>query len=197
MSMTLQKVASTEQHSNDLKEAIQSQTPPSYEEEMYLPNYEEALSDQVPRFPASSLTLERDIKFMCSYADALVEQRIQLGQDVLALDIGIEQTLIHACAIYPVTDELFQGYIYQHRVYLLLAGYQWARVLRGNEDIEWGVEREEVTDDEIAFDTDDETDEESDDETDDETDDEIDDETDYETDNDEEPSQMMGSRIES
>ncbi|KAF7918150.1 uncharacterized protein EAE97_011921 [Botrytis byssoidea] len=178
--MALQNVASTEQHSDVLNEAIQSPTPPSYEEEMYLPNYEEALSDQVPGFPASSLILERDIKFMCSYADALVEQRIQLGQDVLALDIGIEQTLIHACAIYPVTLELFQGYIHQHRVYLILAGYQWARVLRGNEDIEWGVEREEVTDDEIAFDADDETD----------------DETDYETDNDKEPSQMMGSRIE-
>ncbi|THV53272.1 hypothetical protein BGAL_0055g00310 [Botrytis galanthina] len=176
MSMALQNVTSTEQHSDTLNEAIQSPIPPSYEEEMCLPSYEEAISDQVPEFPTSTLILERDIKFICSYSDALVEQRLRLGQDVVDMEIGIEQMLIHACCIYPVTLELFRGFIHKHRVYLILAGYQWARVLRGSEDIEWGVERKELTDDEICFDTDDETDDE--------------------TDDDEEPSQMMGSRIE-
>ncbi|TGO32295.1 hypothetical protein BHYA_0331g00130 [Botrytis hyacinthi] len=180
MSMTLQNVASTEQHSNVLNEAIQSSTPPSYEEEMYLPSYEQAISDQVPEFPASSLQLERRIKFMCSYADALVEQAFQSGDDVLDLDIVIEQRLIHACAIYPVTRELFQRYLHKHRVYLILAGCQWARVLRGSEDIPWGIERVEVTNGERCYQVDDETD----------------DDTDDETDDDEEPSQMMGSRIE-
>ncbi|KAF7932645.1 uncharacterized protein EAE98_003944 [Botrytis deweyae] len=168
MSMPFQNVAPTEQHSDGLYHAIQSSTPPSYEEEMHLPSYEEAIRDQVPEFPASSLRLERRIKFMCSYADAQVEQRLQSGQDVLDLDIGIEQRLIHACAIYPVTRQIFQRYIHKHRIYLMLAGFQWERVLRGSEQIEWGIERVEVTNDE----------------------------TDDETDDDEEPSQMMGSRIE-
>ncbi|TGO18049.1 hypothetical protein BPAE_0397g00050 [Botrytis paeoniae] len=175
MSMALQNVASTEQHSDSLNQAIQSPTPPSYEEEIYLPSYEEAISDRVPDFPASALRLEGVIKFMCSLGDYLVEQALRLGEDVLDLDIEVEQNLIYGCAIYPITREIFTSYIQEHRVHLCLAGLRWARVMQGSEDIEWGVERVEVINDERGYEADDETDSETDDE---------------------EPSQMMGSRIE-
>ncbi|TGO45950.1 hypothetical protein BCON_0354g00130 [Botryotinia convoluta] len=187
MSMALQNVASTEQHSDGLNRAIQSPTPPSYEEEMYLPSYEEAISDLVPDFPASVLQLEGVIKFMCSLGEYLVEQALRLGEDVLDLDIEVEQNLIYGCAIYPITREIFTPYIQEHRVHLCLAGLRWARIVQRSEDIEWGVERVEVIDDERGYETGYETDDETYDETYDETDDETDEE---------EPSQMMGSRVE-
>ncbi|KAF5869716.1 uncharacterized protein Bfra_010916 [Botrytis fragariae] len=189
MSMSLQNVASTEQHSDGLNQAIQSPSPPSYEEEVYLPSYEEAISDRVPDFPASALKLEGVIKFMCSPGDYLVEQALQLGEDVLDLDIEVEQNLIYACAIYPITREIFTPYIQEHRIHLFLAGFRWARVVEGNEDVEWGVERVEAINGARGY----ERGYEADDETDDETDNGIDDEID-ETDN-EEPSQMSESGV--
>ncbi|KAF7946371.1 hypothetical protein EAE96_009369 [Botrytis aclada] len=171
--MAIQNVTAAEQHSDVLNEAVQSPAPPSYEEEMSLPSYEEAISDLVPEFPAAALQIEAYIKLVCTPGDSLVEQALESGEDVLSLNIEVEQNLIHACAIYPITSRRFRPYITEHRVHLFMAGRLQLRILAGSEDIEWGVERVEARDDGMGYEAEDETDYNMEDETDDETRDEM------------------------
>ncbi|TEY50409.1 hypothetical protein BOTCAL_0277g00070 [Botryotinia calthae] len=141
MSMASPNVISMEQHLTVLHQVVQSANPPSYEEEIHLPSYEEATRDLPPRFPVSVLKLEQVIKHLCSSGDLAVAQVLRIGENVLDLDVNIEQTLIHACAIFPITHEIFTPYLRENRVYLCMRGLQWSRIMQGSEDTEWGVER--------------------------------------------------------
>ncbi|KAF7905317.1 uncharacterized protein EAF01_005838 [Botrytis porri] len=143
--MAIEDTTANEQHSHGFNRAIHSGSPPSYEEKMYLPSYEKAISDLVPGFPAYVFQLEAVIKFMCSLGDYLVEQALRLEEDVLDLDKEVEQNLIHGCAIHPKTREIFTIYIQSQRIHLCLAGLRWSRIVERCEDIEWGVERVERT----------------------------------------------------
>ncbi|EMR87005.1 hypothetical protein BcDW1_4411 [Botrytis cinerea BcDW1] len=141
MSIASPNVIPMEQHLTVIHQVVQSANPPSYEEEIHLPSYEEAILDRPPAFPVDVLKYEQGIKDMCSMADLEVERALRMPASVLDLDINVEQNLIYACATLPVTPENFAPYLGKHMVYLYLRLLEWMRTMRGTEDIEWGVER--------------------------------------------------------
>ncbi|KAI9642801.1 hypothetical protein NHQ30_008534 [Ciborinia camelliae] len=119
MSTIQHDLNSVEQHSN---EQHPSSLPPSYEEEMYLPPYEEAVLNMVPRYPSRIILDEMFVRGIMRATDDALGKTMAAGNAPSVREFGIEQTLVYLTAIYPITHPIVERFLLENRTHLMVRG---------------------------------------------------------------------------